>query len=271
MNTIQTLIDIIRSGSFQTLLQAAACFLIGLIVIRIVLRLIEPVLQRSRLDPVLHSFIINCVKVACYSILVITALNLAGIPTSTFITVLAAAGAAVALAIKDSLSNFAGGILILISKPFSRGDLVECNGVTGKVDEIDLLYSRLITFDNKRICMPNSILANNAIINYSGEDLRRIDLKVSAGYDDDIDHVKSVIRSVIEGSDYFRRDPAPMIGVSEYADSAVIYDAFAWCETDSFFDARYYLLENIKKAFDREGIQIPYQQIVVHIEGEKQK
>ena len=259
--------DMLDNYRIGTLIEMAIVLLIGLILIKILLVITRRMLTRSMIDSVLYTFILNCVKVACLIILVITVLSVAGIPTSTFITVLAAAGAAIALAVQDSLSNFAGGLLILLSKPFVRGDLIESGGITGKVQEINLLYSRLVTYDNKIICMPNSALANNTLINYFGADLRRIDVKVGVSYQSDIDKVKSVIMQVIENTEILLSEPKPMVGVSDLADSAVIYDAFTWCRSDDYFQARYSLYENLKKAFDREGIEIPYPQIVLHADG----
>ena len=264
MNTWTTILNAFSNETFGSLLRAAAIFVIGLVVIKIILAATRHVLKRSTLDGVLYSFIINCIKVVCVIVLVITVLGYIGVPTSTFVTVIAAAGAAIALAVQDSLSNFAAGILILINKPFSQGDLIECNGTSGKVQKIDLLYSTLKTFDNKIISMPNSVIAGNTVTNYSGADKRRIDIKAGVGYDSDIDHVKSVIKEVLDSSDYFDKERAPIIGVAELADSSVNIDVMVWCDTSLYYDAKYYLLENLKKAFDREGIDIPYPQLVVH-------
>lgn len=267
MDRLHQFQDFMDNSSAGVLLQAVVVLLVGLIAIKILLRVTRRLLARTLIDSALYTFIVNTVKVVSLAILIVTVLSLLGIPTSTFVTVIAAVGAAVALAVQDSLSNFAGGLLIMISKPFVRGDLIESGGIMGKVQEIDLLYSKLITYDNKIICMPNSVLANNTLVNYFGEALRRIDLKVGVSYEADIDHVKAVIRQVIEASDLLLTEPAPMIGVSDFADSGIIYDAFAWCRSEQFFDAKFSFYENLKKAFDREGIEIPYPQVVVHRVG----
>ena len=264
MEVWNTIVNAFKNENFGTLLQAAAIFCIGLIIIKIIMVATRHMLSRSRIDSVLYSFVQNSIKVLCLMILIITVLGYVGVPTSTFVTVIAAAGAAIALAIKDTLGNFAGGLLIILNKPFSKGDFIECSGVTGKVQQIDLMYSRLQTFDNKLISMPNAILANNTVINYSGAEKRRVDVCIGVGYDSDIDYVKSVIKRVIDSSDYFDREPVPIIGVSEYADSSINVDVMAWCDTSLYYDAKYYLLENLKKEFDYEGIEIPFPQIVVH-------
>ncbi|MGI6206483.1 MAG: mechanosensitive ion channel family protein [Anaerovoracaceae bacterium] len=264
MEVWNTIVNAFRDENFGTWLQAAAIFVVGLVIIKILLTVTRHVLNKSTIDSVLYTFIINCVKILCMVILIITVLGYLGVPTSTFVTVVAAAGAAIALAVKDTLGNFAGGLLIILNKPFSKGDLIECNGVTGKVQQIDLMFSTLQTFDNKIITIPNAILANNTLINYSGMDRRRIDIKIGVSYDSDIDHVKTVIKSVLDSSDYFYKDPEPIIGVADYSDSSIDVDVMVWCDTSLYYDAKYYLLENLKKSFDREGIDIPYPQVVVH-------
>ena len=164
MEVWNTIVNAFKNENFGTLLQAAAIFCIGLIIIKIIMVATRHMLSRSRIDSVLYSFVQNSIKVLCLMILIITVLGYVGVPTSTFVTVIAAAGAAIALAIKDTLGNFAGGLLIILNKPFSKGDFIECSGVTGKVQQIDLMYSRLQTFDNKLISMPNAILANSFLV-----------------------------------------------------------------------------------------------------------
>lgn len=256
--------NFMENSSLSRLIQIAAALVIGLVMIKIVLIFTRRVLNRSPIDSVLYTFIINCVKIASLVLLAITLLSLAGVPTSSFLTVLAAAGAAVALAVKESLSHFAGGLLILVNKPFSKGDLIECSGVTGKVQEINLLSSKLVTFDNRIIYVPNSILANTTLINYSGADVRRIDLKVGIGYDAEPERVIAVLRQALESSEYFLREPEPLIGISDYGASDVVYDAFGWCKTEDYFPARYDFYQRIKAALDRENLDIPYTQIVLH-------
>ena len=267
MNIFEEIKSIMETNSLNRLVQIIAAVFVGLILIKIILMLTRRALNRSKIDSVLYTFIINCIKVACLVLLAISVLNIAGFPTSTFLTVLAAAGAAVALAVKDSLSHFAGGLLILVSKPFSKGDWIESNGVNGRVQEINLLYSKVITFDNRIISIPNSILANNTLINHSGTDLRRIDLKVGIGYDADPEMVKAVLRGAMEQSSYFLRKPEPVIGISNFGDSDVVYDVFGWYRTEDYIIARYDFYELIKNALAREMIDIPYTQIVLHNAG----
>lgn len=236
----------------------------GIIVVKLVMKIVAKALSHSPLDAVLHTFIINCLKIICYIFLVITVLGQLGVPMSAFITMIGACGAAVALALKDSLSNFAGGILILLNQPFKQGDYIEINGVSGKVEKIDLLYSNLKTLDNKVVIVPNGVIANQTVTNYSDQNIRRIDCRFGISYDSSIDRAKEIIENVIKNSDYFIDSENTIIGVSDHGDSAVYIDAFVWCRTDDFFPARYYLMETVKKEFDNNGIEIPFPQVTVH-------
>ena len=197
-------------------------------------------------------------------LLVITLLGNLGVPTTTFVTVIGACGAAIALALRDSLANFAGGILILINKPFEKGDYIEASGVGGKVEKIDLLYSTLVTLDNKVISIPNGKLSTDVVVNFSRADRRRVDTKFGIGYDDDIGEAKKVIHQIIERANLFLDDPAPTIGVAAYGESAVEIEVLAWCKTENYYPAKYYLQAEVKRAFDENGIEIPYPQTVVH-------
>lgn len=235
----------------------------GLIILKVLLHIVQKALDHSRFDDVLHTFVISSIKVVFSVMLVLTVLGYLGIPMTPFITMMGACGAAVALALKDSLGNFAGGILIIFNQPFKKGDFIECAGVTGRVQEINLIYSTLTT-PNRVISMPNGILANQTVINFSEDENRRVDCQFGISYDSDIDKAKEIIANVIDGSDYFNTGRKSSVGVSAHGDSAVMIDALAWCSNDDYYAAKYYLLETVKKEFDKAGIDIPYPQITVH-------
>lgn len=261
MDAISSLLEnsiIVKAAS------ALVMFLVGLMLLKILLIFVRRTLERSRLDQVLYTFVVNTVKVVCLILLVITVLTHLGVPTGSFVTVIAAGGAAIALALKDSLGNFAGGILIMVQKPFRQGDLISSNGVEGRVQHIDLLYTTLLTLNYQTITIPNGLLANNTIINYSMSECRRIDVQVGISYSSDIEQARRCILDVITRSGSYLDSPAPLVGVAEHGDSAVILDVQAWCETERFFNARYELRESIKKAFDEAGIEIPFTQITIH-------
>lgn len=243
----------------------ALILLIGYILICILTKILKRGLKKTKIDEVLHTFFLNCLKMLLWIMLLITALSYLGIPPTSFLTVLGAAGVAVALALKDSLSNFAGGILIIISKPFSKGDFIEDMEIAGKVEKIDLLYTTLMTFDNKVITIPNGKLANTTIVNYSREQKRRVDCKFGVGYEDDIALVKEILENVAASNPKIFNEPKVTIGIAALGDNAVEFDLKVWCATEDYWDVYYFLQEQVKLAFDVQHISIPYPQMDVHM------
>lgn len=252
-------------GPIAKIIAVAAVLIIGFITIKIINGVLKKALSRSRLDEVLHKFILNCTKVVLLILLVLIVLSVLGISMAPFVTVLGTCGAAVALALKDSLSNFAGGILIMINKPFGKGDFIEVGGVSGKVHEIDLMSSKLVTLDNKIITIPNGRLSTDTVINYSDQTTRRVDCVFGIGYGSDIRQAKEIIAKVIAESPMFIDDPAPVIGVKDLDDSAVLIEALAWCANSDYNAARYYLKEQVKIELDKAGVDIPFPQVTVHM------
>ncbi|QAT42568.1 mechanosensitive ion channel family protein [Aminipila luticellarii] len=244
--------------------EAAVVLIAGYIIIKIVLGIIRRALNKTTLDASLHTFIENSVKVVFWIILTITVLGVLGIPLSTFIAVLGAAGAAIALALKDSLGNIAGGIIILVTKPFKQGDYIDIIEVAGVVEEIDLLCTRLKTADNKVVSVPNGKMTTAVMINSSAEATRRVDCTFGIGYEDDMDKAKELLLAVAEAKPEVFRDPAPFVCVSGHGDNSVLIDLRVWCKTEDYWDIKYFLEENVKVAFDEAGISIPYPQIEVH-------
>lgn len=244
---------------------AVLTLILGWIAIRIVLRIEKKALEKSRLDEALHLFIIKGTKVILWIALAIAIAATLGIETTSFIAILGAGGAAIALALKDSLGNIAGGIIILINKPFSRGDTIEVAGTTGLVDSIDLLTTQLHTFDNKVVTIPNGTITMSVLTNYSREETRRVDCVFSISYEADILKAKEILLNVISCNPDILAEPAPIVGVASHGDNAVILDLKVWCSTESFFDVKYYLEENVKLAFDEAGIGIPYPQMDIHL------
>lgn len=245
---------------------AVLTLLIGWIAIRILLRIEKKALGKSRLDEALHLFILKGTKAILWIVLIMTILPKLGVPVTSFITVLGAAGAAIALALKDSLGNIAGGIIILINKPFCRGDTIEVADTTGMVDSIDLLTTQLHTFDNKVVTIPNGTITMSVLINYSREDMRRVDCVFSISYEADILKAKEILLNVVSCNPDILAEPEPIAGVASHGDNAVLLDLKVWCSTENFFAVKYYLEENVKLAFDEAGIGIPYPQMDIHIQ-----
>ncbi len=255
-----------ENQTLQNILMAAVVLIIGLIVIKILLTAVRHVLIRSSIDSVLYAFIINCVKIVSLIILIIMIFDELGVPTTSFVTLVAALGAAVALSVQESLSNFAGGLLIMVSKPFSRGDLIEVDGVTGRVREINLLHSTLVALDNRVMIIPNGTLANNTIVNFSKEEFRRVDVKIGVDYRCSQDAARRAMEDAVKQCPQYFADPykPSCIEIASFDESQVTYDVMVWCRTEDYFDAKYELLESIQREFNRQNISMPYPQMTVH-------
>ena len=194
-----------------------------------------------------------------------TILSTLGVHTTTMITIIGAVGAAVALAMQNSLSNFAGGVVILVTKPFRQGNLIEVQGYTGRVQHIDLMYSTLITPDNTVISVPNGTIVNNPIKNYSFLDIRRIDVILNISFKNTVEEAREAIARVVDSSEYYLNEPEPIVGCREHGSSSISLDVLVWCRTGDYFNARWHLMEAIREEFERSGIIIPYPQLDVHM------
>ena len=247
------------------LLMAVVVFAVGMVLIKLALKITEKALGKTKLDKSVHKFVITATKYTLYIILAVVILTSLKVPTAPLVTVLGACGAAVALALKDSLGNIASGIIILANKPFIRGDVIEVTGITGIVQSIDLLVTTLKTYDNKVITIPNGTITASVLVNYSREEKRRVDLTFTVSYDSDIANAKDVLLAVAESNSDIFADPAPVIGVAEHQDSAILLDLKVWCENSRYYDVRYYLEEQVKLAFDEANITIPYPQMDVRV------
>lgn len=248
-------------------LLAALVFIIGLIILKIILHLVKRTMHKKQVEPIIHNYIVVCIKAVVMVILIISILSIIGIPTTSLIAVISAAGVAIALALQNSLSNLAGGLLIIMNKPFSKGDLIEAQGVTGVVEEIHLMNCKLHTLQNKDIIIPNGALFNGTIVNSSSSGCRRIDVSVGVSYDADLELVKSTLQKIALDNPRILNDPAPIIGVADLADSAIMIDFNVWCETTDYMATSYEIREEIIKSFRQANIDIPYPQLDVQIKS----
>lgn len=239
--------------------------IIGQKLIKYVMKLLRKTLEKSNVDKSLFSFFMSAAKVALYVLLVITIVSMVGVPMTSFIAVLGSAGLAVGLALQGSLANLAGGVLILFLRPFQVGDFIDAVGHSGTVEEIQLFYTILNTPDNKRIFIPNGDLANNSSVNYSAYPTRRIDLTFGVGYDDDLQKVKDILYAIARKQDLILADPEPQVVVTEHADSSVNFSLRVWCNTADYWSIYFELMEKVKLEFDKQGINIPYPQMDVHV------
>ena len=250
------------------LLGAILIFIVGLKITSWITKILRTSPKLDKLDVSLRSFLTSFVKIILYVILVITVAMILGVPVTSFITVLASCGVAIGLALQGSLSNFAGGLMILFFKPFKVGDYIEAQGESGTVVGISVVYTELLTPDNKRITVPNGALTNSTIKNYSAEPLRRVDLTFSVAYDSSDEAVKNIINTVIESHPLALKDPAPFVRLSQHGDSALVYVARVWCKNADYWSVYFDILEKVKADFDAEGISIPYPQMDVHIKNQ---
>lgn len=261
------LVDLAVS-KIPALIAAVVIIIIGVIVSKLMGNLVVKGMSKKGIDPSVHSFIRTIFVFIINMIFIISALSTLGFNISSFVTALGAAGITAGLGLQSSISQFASGIQILVNHPFKSGDYVEIGTVSGKVQEIKMMYTALITIDNKRIIIPNSTITTSNIINYNAENRRRVDLVYSVSYDADIAKVKDVLRGVIAENKLILTDPEPIIGVSEHAASSVNISCLIWCKSDDYWDIFYYMQETVKNAFDQNGIPIPYNQLDVHITKE---
>jgi small conductance mechanosensitive channel len=247
------------------LLLAIVVLIIGLWIIKLVVKGIKKALVRSDVDESLMKFLCSLAGVLLKALLLISVASMIGIATTSFIAILGAAGLAVGLALQGSLGNFAGGVLILLFKPFKVGDVIEAQGHLGLVNSIQIFVTVLKTFDNKTIFIPNGPLSNGSITNYSTEPQRRVDMTFGIGYGDDIKKAKDILQKLVDGDGRILKDPAPMIALSELGDSSVNFVVRPWVKGADYWGVFFDMHEKVKLEFDKQGISIPFPQQDVHL------
>jgi small conductance mechanosensitive channel len=246
-------------------LLAVITLLVGLWIIRIIVKVTRKGMEKSQTEVTLQRFIASLISGLLKVMLLITVVSMLGVQMTSFIAVLGAAGLAVGLALQGSLANFAGGVLILLFRPYKVGDVVEAQGYLGTVNTIQIFNTIMKTFDNKTIIIPNGDISNGSIVNYSTEPQRRVDMTFGIGYGDDIDKARQVINEQISKDERILKDPAPMVRVSELGDSSVNFVVRVWCNAPDYWDIYFDMHENVKKQFDANGVSIPFPQQDVHL------
>lgn len=239
--------------------------LVGVVVIRVVLKLLDRVLARSKSLKSLSHYIHSVAKISMAFILVLMVAEDMGIHTTSLVAMLSVAGLAVSLALQNTLSNVAGGIMLLVTTPFQVGDYVEADGVSGTVHAIDLSYTAILTIDGKEIFVPNSQLSGTKIVNYTVLGRRRVDLNFTASYDAPTATVKQAIGEVLEDIPQIITDPAPEIHLSDYQASSIQYVVRAWTTAADYWTVYYAIQEGVREAFDRHGVEMTYDHLNVHI------
>ncbi len=248
------------------ILMAAVIVFVGRIVVQWLVKLSRKLMVRSDIDPILINFISTIANVLLLVFVIIAALDQLGLNTTSIVAVLAAAGLAVGLALKDSLQNFAAGVMLITQRPFKLGDFVEVAGEMGIVEKIDIFSTLMRSGDNLEIIVPNGHIYADTITNYSARDTRRIDMIFSIGYNDDLKLAKTLMTDIVTAHEKVHADPAPVIRVAELADSSVNFQVRPWVNADDYWPVRSELIEQIKTAFDDNGISIPFPQMELHLD-----
>ncbi|MGI9548005.1 MAG: mechanosensitive ion channel family protein [Flavobacteriaceae bacterium] len=247
------------------LVMALVILVLGLWIIGLITRFMRRYFEAKDFDPTLESFLYSLIRVGLRLILLVLVITQLGVKTSSLVAVLASAGIAVGLALQGSLSNFAGGILIFLFKPFKIGDFISAQGVDGSVKEITIFTTKLTTFGNQIAIIPNGPLSNNNIINYNAQDTRRDKVNVGISYNSDIKGAKQILLDICAENEDILKDPVPEVYVDALADSAVVLSLRFWAQNDVFWAAHFHTLETLKQRFDEAGIIIPYPQMEVHM------
>ncbi len=249
-------------------LLALICLFIGLRLVKWIMKVVRKSFSKSRLDPTVASFLGSIINILLYVLVFITVISIMGIQVTSFVTLLGTAGVAIGLAVQGSLSNFAGGVLILVLKPFVIGDYIkeDTHGNEGTVISIDIFYTRIRTFDGKVVVIPNGTLSNTSLTNLTKQEIRRIDLVVPVEYEADLRQVKSVLQNVVKAEAMILQEEPIDIALDEFGDSALSVIVHVWVPTDAYWNVKWNLMEHIKLAFDKEKICIPFNQLDIHLD-----
>lgn len=247
------------------LLLALFVLIIGFWLIGVVLKGVDKALNKSNVDTTLTQFLLSIISVILKLLLVVIFASMIGVETASLIAMLGAAGLAIGLALQGSLANFAGGVLILLFKPFKADDIIEAQGYLGKVKEIQIFNTILLTLDNRRVVIPNALLSNGCVTNLFCEETRRVDVTFGISYTDDIATAKKILHDIIVSDERILKDPAFEIYVSAHADSSINLLTRSWVQSDDYWGVHFDLYEKVKYAFDENNITIPFPQRDVHL------
>ncbi|MBQ7433721.1 MAG: mechanosensitive ion channel family protein [Lachnospiraceae bacterium] len=264
--TLQSLADLkIGDFSVASILQAVITFVICYIVARVILSLLKKALDRTALDRKLVSVIHTAVKIVLYVLIALIIIDSVGIPITSLVAVFSVVGLAFSLAIQSFLTNCAGGLQLLVAKPFAVGDFIETGAVLGTVRSIGFIYTKVETIDNKIVHIPNSDISASKITNYTTEPLRRVDMIVTASYEDDAEKVKKAIYTAIGNLPVFLQDPAPFVAINAFKESRIEYVVRAWLKTADYWDGYFGLMDSVYREFKKQDINMAYDHMDVKI------
>ncbi len=250
------------------ILFALVIFFVGRIAVKLVVKILRGLLKRANLDDILVNFIASLCHVALLVFVIIAALHELGVDTTSLIAILGAAGLAVGLALKSSLQNFASGVLLILFRPFKKGDFVNAAGVSGTVQDVTIFNTVLVTPDNRQIVVPNGMIYNDSITNFSAKETRRIDMVFPLGYGGDFKKAREIAHDILDADERVLKDPAPMITLGELSENGVKLWVYPWVKSSDYWAVRGDLMEKIERAFKEAGLSIPYSGMRVYLERE---
>ena len=263
---IEKLVDVYVIPWSINIALAIVVFIVGRLVAKGLVKVLERLLVRAKVDAMLVEFIGSIASAALLLFVIIASLDMLGVNTTSLIAMLGAAGLAVGLALQGSLQNFASGVLLIIFRPFQVGNYIDAGGISGTVEKITIFNTIMLTPDNREIVVPNGAVYGGTITNFSARETRRVDLVFGIGYGDDIKKARDIMMQTMEADERILKDPAPVVAVSELADSSVNFVVRPWVNAGDYWAVKWDLTENIKLAFDANGVSIPFPQMDVHMD-----
>ncbi len=266
---VQQFVDIFSRLNWQTVLGAAATLVVGIVIVKTLLRLIKKGIGKTNIPEALHSVLITLIRVMLYLVLLLTVASQIGIPITSFVTIIGVAGLAVSMAVQGILQSVAGGMILLGSKPFEIGDAVETDGIAGIVKNIHMMNTQLETFDGKSVYIPNSKLYSSTIINYTRKGQRRVELKFSASYDAPPALVREAVMEAVNDTPGVLAEPAPRMLTENYADSAIEYTLWVWCSASDFVNVKYGISEKLYDTYREHNVEMTYPHLNIHMKDEE--
>ena len=248
----------------KSILLAILIFVVGRYLIKFINRMIGRMMERKKVEPTIQSFLKSFINVLLTILLIITTVSALGVNTTSFAALLASAGVAVGMALSGNLQNLAGGIILLLFKPYKVGDYIEAQGVSGTVKEIQIFHTIILTVDNKQVYVPNGALSSGSVTNYSSEPLRRVDLTVSVEYGTQVDTVKQALEDIIKADGRILTDPEPFVALGNLSASSIDFTVRTWVKGTDYWPVYFDLTRTVYEEFNRRGISFPFPQIQVH-------
>ncbi len=265
---VQQVVNIVKNLQWPTIIGAAATLVVGVVVVKLLLKLVRRGISKTNIPESLHTMLITLVRILLYLLVILTVANQIGIPITSFVTVIGIAGLAISMAMQGILQSVAGGMILLGSRPFEVGDVMEADGIIGVVKDIRVMSTHVESFDGKSIYIPNSKLYTSTIINYTRKGQRRVEMKLSASYDAPPALVREAILDAVKDTPGVLSDPAPRVLTENYADSAIEYTLWVWCNTADFVDVKYGISEKLYDTYKNRDVEMTYPHLNIHVKDE---